>query len=414
MAWKKQEKEQEKEMWATRRCSWFEPLSMAGDTWGKAASHAEKKGYIDRWDLNRLNLLRERETPNQRHEHEVPMQQGRHTMCVPGVAASPLGILGGGARRWLSEERLEELKAEHHRDTWKQRWSLWEEREEQDKKKEDEKKEDEQKGSKKADDSQTQMLEEILGDLDAELRTKTKKEEKQLDEERRAQEEKKRKSEEKKRKSEELLAQPAKNRRQVEEAQKNEKKKVEEEERRKKMEEAKQAELEKRRLEKEAKARRAQEKFKERSDQQKKEKEVKKERKEKSKEVKEEFAQSWEALPDDQISLMAVKIKDSAGKMYYLQRDEIQIEAEEEMANLERKLTERCAHAFSFAQRDQQPKMKICKKWRQIIESQVFRICSELFRTVQNCCSELVRIVQKLFRIRPICSELFLKMSEQF
>ena len=246
------------------------------------------------------------------------------------------------------------------------------EREEKEKKKEDE-----QKGPKKADDSQAQMLEEILGDLDAELRTKTKKEEKQLDEERRAQEEKKRKSEE-------LPAQPAKNRRQVEEAQKNEKKKMEEDERRKKLEEAKQAELEKRRLEKEAKARRAQEKFKERSDQQKKEKEVKKERKEKSKEgqtqdfrVKEEFAQSWAALPDEQISLMPVKIKDSAGKMYYLQRDVIQGEAEEEMANLERKLTERSAHAFSFPQRDQQPKMKIFKKWRQIIENQVFRICSE-------------------------------------
>ena len=237
-------------------------------------------------------------------------------------------------------------------------------RSKEDEKKEDEKKEDEQKGHKKGDDSQAQVLEEILGDLDAELRTKTKKEEKQLDEERRAQEEKKRKSEEKKRKSEELPAQPAKNRRQVEEAQKNEKKKVEEEERRKKMEEAKQAELEKRRLEKEAKARRAQDKFQERSNQQKQEKEVKKEMKEKSNEVKEEFAQSWEALPDDKISLMAVKIRDSGGKMYYLPRDEIQMEAEEEMANLERKLTERCAHAFSFAQKDQQPKMKICKKMK--------------------------------------------------
>ena len=350
MAWKKQEKEQEKEMWTTRRCSWFEPLSMAGDTWGKAASHAEKKGYIDRWDLTRLNLLRER--------HQIKGMSMRSQCNRVDTLCVCLELLQApweswGARRWVSEERLEELKAEHHRDTWKQRWSLWEEREEQEKKKEDEKKEDEkkedeQKGHKKGDDSQAQVLEEILGDLDAELRTKTKKEEKQLDEERRAQEEEKRKSEEKKRKSEELPAQPAKNRRQVEEAQKKEKKKVEEEERRKKMEEAKQ---EKRRLEKEAKSRRAQDKFQERSSQQKREMEVKKEMKEKSNEVQEEFAQSWKDLPDDKISLMAVKIRDSGGKMYYLPRDEIQMEAEEEMASLERKLTERCAHAFSFAQK---------------------------------------------------------------
>ena len=314
--------------------------SMAGDTWGKAASHAEKKGYIDRWDFNRLNLLRE--TPQIEGMSMRSQCSKIDSLCVCRELLQPPWETWG-ARRWLSDERLEELKAEHHRDSWKQRaadadssWTSWEQKE---------------KKKDKEDDSQAHMLEEILGDLDAELRTKTKKEEKQLDDERRAKEEKKRESVELQREREEAKKKTKQ--------QELEKQKVEEEERRKKMDEAKQAELEKRRLEKEAKSRRAQEKFKERSDQQKKEKEAKKERKEKERKegqtkefrVKEEFAQSWADLPDEQIWLTAVKVRDSGGKMHYLQRGFFQEVAEEEMRNLESRLTERCAHAFSFPQR---------------------------------------------------------------
>ena len=51
--------------------------------------------------------------------------------------------------------------------------------------------------------------------------------------------------------------------------------------------------------------------------------------------MKEEFSESLMALPDEKVEVMACKVRDSGGKMHYLEKKALEEQAGEDMRSLE-------------------------------------------------------------------------------